>query len=336
MLLLEYIWLDAYGKARSKTKVINNILTTTKLKLDMLPIWNYDGSSTGQASGNNSEVLIKPCCFCIDPFRRNEGNYLVLCDTYNKDLTPHLTNTRFSANELFNKYKELKPMYGLEQEFFISKNGVPIGITNNSPEQKNYYCGTGGDNSIGRNMIEEAFGNCLYCGLSLTGLNAEVAPSQWEFQICTTGISAADQLILLRYITDRTLEKYGFNMDLHPKPVKGDWNGSGCHTNFSTTIMREQNGYNEILEAIKKLEDKHIIHMEQYGAHNNERMTGAHETSSYSEFSYGVANRGCSVRIPTDTFNKKCGYFEDRRPSSNMDPYVVTSLILETIVLNNL
>jgi len=331
MIVLEYIWLDAYGKSRSKTNVINNISTNTVvLKLDMLPIWNYDGSSTGQATGNDSEVLIKPCYICKDPFRRTNYSYLVLCDTYNKDLSPHSTNTRFNAIEIFKKYESLEPLYGLEQEFFISKDGVPIGITDNSPEQKNYYCGTGGDNSIGRDMIEEAFDNCLYSELKLTGLNAEVAPSQWEFQICTTGINAADQLILLRYITDRTLEKYGYNMDLHPKPVKGDWNGSGCHTNFSTNIMRDTAGYSVILEAIKKLEDKHLHHMEQYGSHNKERMTGEHETSSYNDFSYGVANRGCSVRIPTNTFNNKSGYFEDRRPSSNMDPYVVTALILDT------
>ena len=160
-----------------------------------------------------------------------------------------------------------------------------------------------------------------------------MAPGQWEFQVCATGIDAADQLVILRYIVDRTLETYGWNMNIHPKPVSGDWNGSGCHTNFSTKPMREKGGYSIILDAIDKLSKNHLHHMENYGVDNRLRMTGLHETASYDTFSYGVANRGCSVRIPTSTERKQCGYFEDRRPASNMDPYVVTSLIFETTSL---
>ena len=181
--------------------------------------------------------------------------------------------------------------------------------------------------------LSKALSNCLISKLSITGLNAEVAPSQWELQVCAEGIKAGDQLIMLRYILNRTAEQYGLSINYHPKPAEGDWNGSGCHVNFSTTKMREDGGYQLILDAIKKLEQKHQQHMEAYGADNQLRMTGAHETASYDKFSYGVANRGASVRIPRSTEAEQKGYLEDRRPASNMDPYVVTSMIFATTSL---
>ena len=338
-IIAEYIWIDGYQKLRSKTKVFNLKLDSDmriNLNINTFPLWNYDGSSTNQAEGSNSEIVLKPVQVYKDPFRQNtnnnnENNYLVLCETYNVDGTPTITNTRNKALQIFNKYENLEPMYGIEQEFFISKNSVPVAFINNNEvlPQKNYYCGVGGDNIYYRNVIEEIMNNCLYSKINLTGLNSEVAPSQWEFQVCNYGIEAADQLIMLRYIINRTLEKYDLNMDLHPKPIKGDWNGSGCHVNFSTNTMRQENGYENILSAIKNLEKYHKESIKHYGEDNHLRLTGLHETSSMDTFSYGVANRGASVRIPRTTEENKCGYFEDRRPSSNMDPYLVTSIILE-------
>ncbi len=342
--LFEYIWIDGYNNLRSKTKILKSNYFLNKdafglICVDDIPIWNYDGSSTNQASGSNSEILLKPVKFYRDPFRKCMKNYLVLCETYNVDETPTLTNTRYEANKIFEKYKDLEPIYGIEQEFFISKNNVPIGFTNvdkngNTLEpkpQKDYYCGNGADNIYCRNAIEEVLNNCLYCNINLTGLNAEVAPSQWEFQVCSDGINAADELMMLRYICNRTLEKYGFNMDLRPKPVNGDWNGSGCHVNFSTNIMRQENGMDNILKSIANLGNHHKESIKIYGEDNDKRLTGLHETSSMDKFTFGVANRGCSVRIPRECEKNNCGYFEDRRPSSNMDPYVVTSSLLEFI-----
>ena len=339
--LLEYVWIDGFGKPRSKTKVIlRDSLNWVKNELEetpsasILPEWDFDGSSTGQAPGNNSEVVLKPCAVYLDPFRKVSPKcphcFLVLCETYCSNGAPHLTNTRKSANTLFQKHKELVPRFGIEQEFFISKNRKPIGFSGNPLPQQHYYCGTGGDWMIGREQVEVTLRRLLYAGLNVTGLNAEVAPSQWEFQICADGISAADQVIMARYILDRTLEEYGCHLDLQPKPMKGDWNGSGCHTNFSTKPMREKGGYALILKAIKKLEATHAEHMKYYGANNDLRMTGEHETARYDTFTYGVANRGCSVRIPKSTEKDQCGYLEDRRPASNMDPYVVTLLIFRT------
>ena len=72
-----------------------------------------------------------------------------------------------------------------------------------------------------------------------------------------------------------------------------------------------------------------------YGEGNEQRMTGAHETANYSTFTHGIANRGASVRIGNETYNNKKGYFEDRRPSSNCDPYIVSSKIFETTCLES-
>jgi glutamine synthetase len=347
ILILEYIWIDNIYNLRSKTKVltINNIPENIDEKLKILPEWNYDGSSTGQAKGYDSEIIIKPCAIYKDPFRSG-NSYFVLCDTYCKDnntkkIIPHKTNNRVKALEIFNKYKYEEPMYGIEQEFFLAdKNNVPLFrnlilqnyINNDWDPQGNYYCGIGSRNIIGRKFMEQALTNCINAGLNITGMNAEVAPGQWEFQVFATGINASDQLYIMRYILNRTAELFDWSINLHPKPIQGDWNGSGCHVNFSTKNMRENGGIEYIESAIQKLSKAHNKHMENYGLSNHLRMTGEHETADYYTFSYGVSNRGASIRIPNSTYIEKKGYFEDRRPASNMDPYIVTSMILETSI----
>tara|TARA_Y100000591_G_scaffold331568_1_gene365890 strand:+ start:2029 stop:3042 length:1014 start_codon:yes stop_codon:yes gene_type:complete len=334
--IIEYIWLDGYGNLRSKTRILESYYEISKAA--SCPNWNYDGSSTNQADGSDSEIILKPKAIFNDPFR-GEHSKLLLCDTYLPNMDPHSTNTRAKAVETFNKAKGLKPKFGIEQEFFISKNGKPIGFvdevgnTINPKAQGNYYCGIGGDNAIERELVEEAFQNCLQAGLSVTGMNSEVAPSQWEIQICDYGIDVCDQLYIMRYILDRTFEKKGYCINIDPKPIKGDWNGSGCHVNFSTEPMRQSKGYDVIKDAITRLSKKHDYHMERYGEGNNERMTGEHETAAYDKFSFGVANRGASVRIPRSTLDENKGYFEDRRPASNMDPYIVCALLFETCCL---
>lgn len=329
---VEYIWIDGYGSTRSKTKVIFS--SAQKLSLTDLSDWNYDGSSTGQASSHDSEVIIRPQVIYPDPFR-GDHDLLVLCDTWLPNGLPHPTNTRVKAMKIFDKDLESNPLFGLEQEFFLSQYNRPIGFPDNSypSPQKMYYCGIGGDNAIGRECIEEAFEKCLQAGLKLSGLNAEVAPSQWEFQVCQYGIAVADELYIMRYIISRVAEKYDLNLDLRPKPISGDWNGSGCHVNFSTEKMRNEGGYEIILEAIHKLAAKHNEHIAIYGKDNNLRLTGIHETARMDKFTFGVADRAASVRIPRETKLNNCGYFEDRRPASNIDPYLVCSKIFETTCL---
>lgn len=334
-IIAEYIWIGGNGELRSKARTLDS-------KYTKLPEWNYDGSSTNQAPGYNSEVILKPKASFSCPFRKDD-NILVLCDTYTNDNKPLKTNTRFEADRLFKMALDERPWFGLEQEFFIfdTKTNEPLRASNYDipTKQGQYYCSVGNQNAFGRKIIEEHYKACLYAGLTISGINAEVAPAQWEYQIgpCV-GIDAGDQLWISRYILYRLSEKYNVSINMKAKPLKGDWNGSGCHTNYSTKSMREgtktHSGLDIIKKALTKLKNKHKEHMAVYGNGNKDRLTGQHETAKYDTFSYGVANRGASVRIPYITLQNKKGYFEDRRPSANMDPYLVTGILFKTTVLD--
>ena len=336
-IIAEYVWIGGNNELRSKARTLDDQLWL----VSNLPEWNYDGSSTLQAEGHDSEVIIKPCAVYKCPFRKGD-NILVMCDTYKPDGTPIFNNHRNNANKLFNKKLDEKPWYGIEQEFFLINpdTNKPLGFPKDGfpNPQGQYYCSVGHGNAIGREVIDEHYNACLFAGLNISGINAEVAPGQWEYQIgpCT-GIESGDQVWISRYILNRVAEKHKVIVDYEPKPIKGDWNGSGCHTNYSTENMRngtaDKTGLDIINEALNKMSKKHKEHMEVYGKGNEERMTGKHETASYDKFTFGVANRGASVRIPNSTIQDKKGYFEDRRPSSNMDPYQVTSIIFKTTVL---
>jgi len=341
--LYEYIWLDHNSNFRSKTKITDNNYNNENL-MDNPGLWNYDGSSTNQANGNDSEVYLRPVSLYPDPFRKNlkEKCYLVLCDICLPNNKHHNDNTRDYAVTIFNKKNIIKeqPMFGLEQEFFFTHlNSVPLGfksednnISGVNGSQGPYYCGVGNGNVFGREIAERILENALFCNLNITGYNFEVAPGQCEFQLCDIGIKAADDLIMLRYIMVRTSEGFNVSINLHPKPVKGDWNGSGCHVNFSTESMRKENGLSTIMDAIKKLELKHEEHIKMYGSDNHLRLTGKHETADINTFTYGVADRSASIRIPRFTDRDKKGYLEDRRPSSNMDPYSVLTKIVDTVL----
>jgi len=332
----EYVWIGGTGMdLRCKTKTIYTDHTPT---LDELPIWNYDGSSTGQAPGDDSEVMLKPAAIFPDPFRKGK-NILVLCDTYLPSMKPIPSNTRARAMAVLGAEKSLaaEPWFGIEQEFILYKNGRILGWPKDGGypgKQGPFYCSAVSDVAFGRAIIETHYRACLYAGIKIAGINAEVLPGQWEFQIgpCL-GIEEGDHLWMARYLLDRVCEAFGCVVELHPKPavlLGGDWNGSGCHTNYSTKAMREDGGYEIIKEAVEKLRAKHDEHIAIYGEGNDLRMSGQHETSDISEFSAGVANRGCSIRIPRDTEKFGKGYFEDRRPASNIDPYLVTAMMVST------
>ena len=335
--VLEYVWLDGDSTLRSKTRVLN--ILEEDITINNVPKWNYDGSSTKQAFGSNSEIILKPQALYKCPFRMNDYSYLVMCDTYDTENNPLNNNHRLKAKKIFDNYVDQKPWYGIEQEFFMIDNDTKSFLEIKNLEQIGlHYCGIG-LNSKSRMIMEELLDACLNAGLNISGINAEVAVGQWEYQIGPVeGIHAGDQVWISRYILQRLAEEHNVTIDFSPKPIKGEVNGSGCHTNFSTCEMRTK--YNEISnltglevinKAIQQLEKKHNEHMEIYGNENNLRMTGTCETSSYDKFSVGVGSRGSSIRIPTDTLKNECGYFEDRRPGSNMDPYLVTSKIMETI-----
>merc|ERR1712061_755220 len=285
----------------------------------------------------DSEVLLKPIRIYPDPFRGGD-NIIVLCECLDPKMQPLPTNTRAAACETFNKNLGEKPWFGIEQEYtlFERDGRTPLGWPKVGfpPPQGPYYCSAGTDVSFGRSVMEAHYSACPYSGVKIAGINSEVMPGQWEYQVgpCE-GIQSGDDLWMSRYLMLRVCEALGVNVTFDPKPASGDWNGAGCHTNYSTEPMRNAGGYKEILAAIEKLAAKHQEHIKVYGEGNERRLTGAHETAPITQFSSGVANRGASVRIPRDAEKNGCGYFEDRRPASNMDPYVVTSKIFDTTCL---
>jgi glutamine synthetase len=331
----EYIWLDGRGGLRSKTRVLTTCATTGIFtELDSLPIWNYDGSSTEQAnSDGNTEVLLKPVFMCIDPLRPNINAILVLCETFDSKGNPLPTNYRNTFKCTSNAANGIdhEPWYGIEQEYTIFFTGArgKDAITNAGGQ---HYCGTSIDIRE-RSIVEEHFMACLDAGLTVSGINAEVATRQWEFQIGPVlGVAAADQTYIARFLLERIAEKYDAWICYHPK-LAPDANGQGCHINFSTKQMREMGGIDVIMASIEKLRDRHKEHISIYGEHNHLRLTGQHETSSMETFSYGKGTRNTSIRIPNQTVKDSCGYFEDRRPAANVELYGATWKIYETCCL---
>lgn len=343
--ILEYVWYDNDGNIRSKTRVLHIIGSISIL--EHIPKWNFDASSTGQILDEgykNTEIVLVPCAFYKCPFRRNQNAYIVLCELYDIYEKPHPCNKRIKAKKIFNKYYYKHPWYGYEQEYFITNvNNIDVNNTDDNYEnnfaknvinekftQGQFYCGNGSENIVHRQFVDEHMEHCIYAGLRLCGTNAEVAPGQWEFQIGPLeGIESCDQLWVARFILVRLSEKYGYNISFHPKLFK-NYNGSGCHTNFSTIETREKGGYDVIAESMHKFEKNHNEHMAVYGKFNDQRLTGIHETAHINDFSWGVGTRHTSIRIGNDVKRHNEGYFEDRRPASNMDPYDVAPIILET------
>ena len=358
---LEYIYLDGYtspirtggeeesvnANVRSKTKIVNysdlDWTLSEKNPLpspEALPLWGSDGSSSRQAEGNSSDIVLKPVYVCKDPTRRTDKGlaYLVLCEVFDKDGNPHPSNTRAKFRELYKHKKNREIRFGYEQEYVIwddkKRNLLGWPDAGNPDPQGRYYCGVGSWNVAGRDFVEEHMNMCIDAGLDITGINAEVLLGQWEYQIGgpdTDGLEVCDQLWISRWLLHRVSEKYGYVIDFEPKPKEGDWNGSGMHVNFSTVEMREEGGYEHIINACEKLKARAEKHINNYGTSNDKRLTGRHETAAMNDFSYGVSDRGASIRIPQGVFEKKKGYLEDRRPSSNADPYKIGFMMVETI-----
>lgn len=325
---LEYVWLDGYTpepNLRSKTKVIE--VPEFNGELNLVPEWSFDGSSTQQATGHKSDLLLKPVATYPDAGR--ESAWLVMCEVLNADGTPHVSNKRatFADNDDF--------WFGFEQEYtFVGENRRPLGFPENGypAPQGMYYCSVGHMNVTGREIVEEHLDLCLKAGLNITGINAEVMLGQWEFQCFGKGKRAGDDLWIARYLLHRVSEKYGVFVEFFPKPIKGDWNGSGMHCNFSFNELREVGGEQLVKDLMKEFEKTHKEHIAVYGSSNEQRLTGLHETQHIEKFSYGVSDRGSSIRIPIAmTMNNWKGYLEDRRPASNACPYQVAARIVKTV-----
>ena len=322
----EYIWIDGTEPTpllRSKTKILPDGAD--------LPIWGFDGSSTNQAEGHKSDCVLQPVFSCPDPIRGGDHK-LVMCEVYNVDGNPHPSNTRALLRPVAERFAGQEPIFGIEQEYTFFKGTRPLGFPDSGGypgPQGPYYCGVGQDEIYGRPLVEEHLDACLRAGLGISGINAEVMPGQWEFQVGPLSpLEVADQLWVARWLLNRIGEDFGISATLDPKPARGDWNGAGAHTNFSPKAMR--NSYDAIITAAEALGKNAEAHIAGYGFGIEGRLTGEHETAPYNEFSYGVSDRGASVRIPWQVEKDGKGYLEDRRPNANMDPYVVTRLIVDT------
>ncbi len=328
---LEYIWLDGdlpTQGCRSKTMVV----TDFSGKLEDCPMWSFDGSSTQQADGSASDCLLKPVAIYVDPDRKD--SYLVMTEVLNADGTPHVTNGRAKIEE---DEGETDFWFGFEQEYFLwnPDTNLPPGFPHAGypRPQGPYYCSVGARNAYGREIIEEHLDFCLEAGLNVEGINAEVAAGQWEFQVFAKGAKrAGDETWVARYLLERTAEKYGLAIEWHPKPLGDtDWNGSGMHANFSNQMMRDGGDEGVFTKICEEFGKNVMRHIGVYGAHNDQRLTGKHETQSIDQFSYGVSDRGASIRIPIGTVEDGWkGRLEDRRPASNACPYQVASVIVQT------
>ena len=340
--LAEYIWLDGAVPTRhmrSKARVIN---FDSEPKIEDFPEWSFDGSSTNQAHGDDSDCILKPVTFVKDPIR-GEGNYLVMCEVFNPDDTPHESNSRAQLRAVLDAgAAKQDPWCGFEQEYTFFKGRQPLGWPEHGfpGPQGPYYCGVGSDEVFGREVVEDHAQLCLDAGLLFYGINAEVMPGQWEFQIGYRGddsedasaMTAADHVWLGRWLLCRVAEEYGVTVTFDNKPAKGDWNGAGMHTNFSTKDTRDKlKGREAIKAATEALSKNHADHIVLYGAGLGDRLTGLHETCDINTFKVGDADRGCSIRIPKPVAIKGYGYFEDRRPGANADPYLVAARLCTTV-----
>ncbi|MCY1004321.1 glutamine synthetase beta-grasp domain-containing protein [Nannocystis pusilla] len=323
----EYIWLDGTRPTalmRSKTKIL--------AAGEEPPVWGFDGSSTNQAAGHSSDCVLQPVCVVPDPIRGGDHK-LVLCEVFMTDMTPHPTNTRALLRGPAETYAAHESLFGLEQEYtFLKPDGTPLAFPANGypAPQGPYYCGVGGSQVFGREIVEAHLSACLAAGLGVSGINAEVMPGQWEFQVGPLSpLDVSDHLILARWLLCRIAEQFRCDATFDPKPARGDWNGAGCHTNYSTKAMRES--YDACIAACEALRERAAEHVANYGHGIEDRLTGRHETQRWDTFSFGVSDRGASIRIPWQVARDKRGYIEDRRPNANSDPYVVTRMIVETV-----
>jgi glutamine synthetase len=328
---LEYLWLDGYepvANIRGKTCVKEFDSFPT---LEQLPEWGFDGSSTQQAEGGDSDCILKPVAIYNDEQRPGNAA-IVMCEVMLPNGDPHPSNARAGILD------DPGAWFGFEQEYFLYQDGRPLGWPEDGfPEpQGPYYTGVGYKNvgDVARQIVEEHLDACLDAGINHEGINAEVAKGQWEFQIFGKGSrKAADEMWVARYLLQRVTEKYGIDVVYHCKPFTGDWNGSGMHCNFSTDHLRDAGGkeyFEKLMGAFEKYTDEHIA---VYGPDNHMRLTGLHETQSIDQFSYGIADRGASIRVPHAFVKEDAyqGYLEDRRPNSEGDPYRIASRVLKTI-----
>jgi glutamine synthetase len=335
MYKLDYVWLDGYDvkNMRMKTRYFNGY----ELDMSDLPVWGFDGSSTDQAEGHDSDCVLEPIKMYKNPLDPMGMSHIVLCEVMNPDGTPHASNTRAQLRSIIDNCGGLETvakdmMFGIEQEYVIfdKKTGRPSGWPSNGfpPPQGRYYCGVGGDVVEHRDLVDDHAEMCNRIGIPVQGTNAEVMLSQWEYQVGPSNvIDVCDHLWTARFILEMLAEKKGLYIKFDPKPVSGDWNGSGAHINFSSKFMREEATMDDIDAICREIGKYGHEMLSVYGKDNDKRLTGNHETAHIEDYTWGVSDRSASVRIPMSTANRGRGHLEDRRPAANIDPYEAVGVI---------
>ena len=343
---LEYIWVDGHKPAKIRSKVrfdkINtNVIENQNVFLKTLPSWSFDGSSTGQADVDKSDMILKPVRVVPNTTERTRTpSFVVLCEVYDSDDKPHSSNKRAILRDFMKSDNSKGTMFGIEQEFIITNpnNGKPFGWEeqeNNKPRpQGDYYCGVGADVAKMRDVSESHAMACNTAGVSIKGTNAEVMLSQWEYQLSETdALSVCDNLWYSRFFLQRIAEKMNLSISYAPKLIEGDeWNGSGAHINFSTEEMRKNSDDSYMVFLCSSLGEFHEESFSYYGIENDKRLTGKNETSNYDVFTFGEMDRSASIRIPGSSKNR---YLEDRRPAANIDPYEAVGYLLNTFLRIN-
>jgi len=325
MKFVEYIWIDGtkpVPKLRAKTRVITS---------DDVPEWTFDGSSTGQAEGTISDCILKPVYVIGDPLR-GRPHLLALCEVCNYFGTPSATNYRHSMVKTYHSFSRLEPLFGIEQEYTMFCGRTPLGWPEGGypAQQGPFYCGVGADEAFGRKIVEEHLAACVKASLMIAGVNAEVMPGQWEFQIGPESpLIVSDHLWLARYLLYRIAENHGVTIKLDSKPVGGNWNGAGAHTNFSTVEMRNRFAACRDAAEVLAVDFMKNGFPDVYGHDYKRRLTGDNETCSWDKYKWGIGDRSASVRIPVHVEQSDGGYIEDRRPGANADPYQITKYLME-------
>jgi len=342
----EYVWLDCEYTDGHNFDLCSKAMTldSAPQSVNDLPNWSYSGEEDGIAV----EVIILPRRIYRDPFRRGP-NIIVWTECFKcpregskeEHGPPQAWNSRFACDAAMSRAiaEGEEPWFGIEQEYYLLdvNTNWPLGwpCGDFPGPQGAYFCSTGAQKAPGRDIVESHYRACLYAGVKLGGINSEVAPGQWEFQVGpAVGIAASDDLWMARYLLQRICELFQVNVTFDPKPVP-EWAGLGCHTNYSTKSTRGPGGYDVIVRHCERLQKRHKDHMEVYGDCNERRLIGNDETQSIDKFSFGVGDRGASIRIPVKAASCGCGYYEDRRPAANMDPYQVTRMIVETTLFHD-
>ena len=352
LIRLDYVWLDGNSTQTLRTKVKYDTIEVENPQQPPSPDelfsqigdWSFDGSSTNQAETKSSDLIIRPVKIYGNAFVNRRGglpSYIVFCEVFNADGSPHETNERAKLRDaLETDTSATDPAFGMEQEyvFWDTENNIPSGwkwddkkgVVVEPEDSNSYYCGIGGDSIIHRQLAESHAEICLQMNIPIAGFNAEVMKSQWEYQLQPLPpLDAADNLWMSRYVLERIAESRGLAVNIEPKPQEG-YNGSGCHINISTTETRD--GTMDDVESLcSALGEVHEDLIAVYGEDNEKRLTGGYETESIDKFTYGQMDRTTSVRIPAGTIINESGHVEDRRPASNVNPYAAIRTLVPVL-----